>query len=150
MQPMSDAVAVLGSRHGLFIEPTAGKAYLIRSSRFPGVPVRVIAGVRMGKRTVTLPLSDHGEALEFVDHDSTPCTIKLTGIDPDTGIKVELSLATPFLPRDADFSTTPVIGLKLVCSRLREKFRWSPHNNPQQPIELFLALESQSFDSPVV
>lgn len=145
MQIMSDAVTVLGSRHGLFLEPNRRRAHLIRLGTFPGLPCEVRAGVTVGGQTRVLPLAAEGEIFGFLDQDSSPTSVKLTGIDPVTTLKLELTVTTPFRPRDAAFSTTPVLDLRLRLSALDGGFRWTPAQKPVGPGEIFLELASPLF-----
>ena len=78
MQLMSDAITVLGSRHGLFIEPCNRRAYLIRSTLHPGIPCEVVAGLEVDGEVCHLPLTSEGSVFDFHDQDMTP-----TSLNPD-------------------------------------------------------------------
>ncbi|MHB9032071.1 MAG: glutaminase domain-containing protein [Anaerolineae bacterium] len=125
MQPMGDGLSVLGSRHGMMWDPFNRQSYLVRFDKHPGIPFELHAGVRLAGRTIVLPLCPQGEVFAFLDQEMTPGSMVLTGIDPETGIKVRLEVRIPFRPRDAPFSTAPVYYLQASISRLGKPFRWT-------------------------
>lgn len=142
MNFLHDALAVLGSRHGLRIDPPRRRAGLLRAGRFenePWFPLR--AGLRLGGREVWLPLCPESEThgFTFVDQRTTPCTMVLIGIDAETGLKLRLTVAMPFRPGDADFSTAPVLILRLAVDALPGAYRWT--NPTHRPTEVELLLE---------
>lgn len=146
MQLMSDAVTVLGSRHGIFIEPNAEKAYMIRGGCFPGIPFQLIAGLEIDGKTITLPLSTEEKHFAFHDQDTSPCSMKLTGIDPQTRTKLELTMTSPFQPRNADVSTMPVLDLRLKLSQLTANFRWTGSKKIESPGKIFLSIQCDDFN----
>ena len=90
-----------------------------------------------------LPLCSEAEAFGFVDQEMTPTALAMTGIDPETGIKVRLELRIPFRPLDPEFSTVPVYYLKVCVSRLGKPFRW---NKPPEGLvrgSLFIEFASE-------
>ena len=122
---MCDAVTVLGSRHGLLIDPVSQECGIIKFSRFTDLPrFHIRAGLRIGGRRYMLPLCPEGGNLSFHDQRTTPCTLVLTGIHAESCLKIRLTLITPFRPRDPVFSTTPVLGFRLEVSRIPGQFRW--------------------------
>jgi xylan 1,4-beta-xylosidase len=145
MQLLSDGISVLGSRHGLLWEPGKRQTYLMRSGQFPGVACEFKAGIRVGDRVLTLPLTSEGEDFTFYDQDSDICNIKLTGIDAASGIKLELDITTPFRPRDAEFSTIPVLDIKLTASMLDDPFRWFPVETIEGNCQIFIEIASNAF-----
>ena len=145
MQLMSDAVTVLGSRHGLFIDPCARKAWAIRCEKHPGRPIEFAAGLEVDGRTIVLPLTAEGDRFEFCDQDMTPTSLKLTGIDPLTRLKLELTVRTPFRPQDAAFSTTPVLDIELRVSRMPSPFRWHKAATGHFSGEMFLKIGCADF-----
>ena len=145
MQLISDGISVLGSRHGILWEPCARQAYIIRSGKFPGIPCEIKAGIKIGERVLTLPLTQEGEEFTFYDQDADICNIKLTGIDAASKIKLELNITTPFRPRDAEFSTIPVLDISLIASVLNDPFRWVPSETIEEPCEIFLEITSPAF-----
>jgi len=63
MQLMCDALSVLGSRHGLLIDPIAKKCGIIRYDRFEALPeLQLKAGVSIKGREFLLPLCAEGGA----------------------------------------------------------------------------------------
>ena len=145
MQLMSDAVTVLGSRHGLFVDPCARRAWAIRGEQHPGREIQFLAGVRMDGRIIMLPLSGQGERFEFCDQDMTPTSLKLTGIDGESRLKLELTVRTPLRPRDAAFSTTPVLDMELRLTRLPSAFRWCQPRKEPLTGEAFLKISCDDF-----
>lgn len=139
MHPICDAVAVLGSRHGLIINPSERRVSMLRFDRFAEQKrFGLRAGLRIGGREFVLPLGPGGEDFTFLDQQATPCSVVLTGMCALAGLRVRLTLVHPFRPRDGDFSTTPVIGLRLDASRIPGQFRWSPPSIAADEAELFL------------
>lgn len=149
MQLMSDVLTVLGSRHGLFIEPNARKCHVVRHGVFPGIPCQIRAGLTVNGATFFLPLCAEGDLFAFHDQDMTPCTLKLTGIHPDTATKLELTVRIPFRPRDAVFSTTPVIDLELCARPLGANYRWQQSVPIKGMGEIFLEISSPGFSEQV-
>ena len=139
MQLMSDAIAVLGSRHGLVIDPTHRTCGIVRYDLFERLPQLLIhAGVLVDDVEYTLPLTPDGQPFGFHDQRLTPCTMSLTGILPQAALKVKLTIATPFRPRDAAFSTTPVLGLRLEASPLQGQYRWVRQTSRPTQVEIFV------------
>ena len=58
MQPMADAITVLGSRHGLGFDPHGRRVTLVRSEVYGDLHARLAAGITVGGRTRVLPLTD--------------------------------------------------------------------------------------------
>ncbi|MBT4820081.1 MAG: hypothetical protein HON70_30510 [Lentisphaerae bacterium] len=91
MQLMCDVVCVLGSRHGVLLDPIRRKCGIIRFDRFDCLPeLRIRAGVVVDGREIVLPLTPQGPVFRFHDHRMTPCTSVRMGIDPASGIKLRL------------------------------------------------------------
>ncbi|MCE5259924.1 MAG: DUF4965 domain-containing protein [Chloroflexi bacterium] len=125
MQPMGDGISVLGSRHGMMWDPFNRCSYLVRFDKHPGISFSLRVGVRLGERTIVLPLCPEGDVFAFLDQETLPSAMVLIGIDPESGIKVRFEVRIPFRPRDADYSTAPVYYLKACVSRLSKPFRWT-------------------------
>jgi len=145
MQLMSDAITVLGSRHGLGINPAGRAATLVRSEIYGEIPCQIAAGVVVDGRMVVLPLTADGDVFAFCDQDMSPTSMKLTGIDPQTRLKVELTVTGPFHPRDGALSTTPVLDLTLRAWRMASNFRWVNAQPVETPVEVFLQITSDRF-----
>ncbi|OGV74234.1 MAG: hypothetical protein A3K19_14225 [Lentisphaerae bacterium RIFOXYB12_FULL_65_16] len=139
MQLMCDAVGVLGSRHGLLINPLARKCGVVRFDRFDKLPeLHLKVGARIAGRELVLPLTPDGQTFRFHDQRLTPCSMALMGIDAASGVKVKLTALTPFRPRDAAFSTTPVLGLRVEAEKIGGAFRWEKKESDPQDVELFV------------
>ena len=147
MQLMTDAISVFGSRHGIIIDPVSGKCFINRAGVYPGIECEIIAGVVIEGREVVLPLCKEGNGFDFLDQDTTPCTFKLTGIDEKTTIKLELTITSPFRPRDEKFSTIPVLDMDLKIIRLDSNFRGYQATEVAAPGKIFFVLKSYSFDN---
>ena len=107
MQLMCDALSVLGSRHGLVMDPLRRECGIVRFDRFTELPrLHLRAGARIAGREIVFPLTPDGETFAFLDQRMSPCTMALIGIDPQSGVKVKLTIVTPFRPLDAAFSTS--------------------------------------------
>jgi hypothetical protein len=148
MQLMSDALAVTGSRHGLIFEPLQHRCRLLRFSGFDHAPeFGLRAGLRVGSREVIFPLApmQNAEAFALLDQRATPATWSLKGVDAASGFVVTLTVACPFRPRDADFSTAPVLVLDLSVRKLGGHFRWTPKVTPPEKFELFLEIAGGPF-----
>lgn len=139
MQLIADALSVLGSRHGLVMDPVHRKCGIVRFDRWDALPaLHIRAGAVVEGREVVFPLCPQGDTFRFLDQRLTPCTMALIGMDSKSGTKVKLTIATPFRPRDAAFSTTPVIGLRLEAEPIAGGFRWEGKGSRPAEIELFL------------
>jgi xylan 1,4-beta-xylosidase len=164
MQVLSDGLMVLGSRLGWIIAPHEQRCHLPRYGEFPGVPFEVSAGIRYGGREILLPLTPHGDTFTFCEQESGPTTLSLSGIDPESTLKLTLTLTIPFWPGDADFSTMPVMLINMTLKRLPLQWRWTrplPMDSVF-PVEVFVAFGGSkitcaasnngldiSFDTPV-
>jgi hypothetical protein len=146
MQLMGDSLTVLGSRLGLTWDPANKETYLVRHGKHPGIPIQIKAGVRLNGRELILPLAQGGDGFEFVDQDMSACTMKLSGTDPASGIRIRLTATIPFRPRDAAFSTTPVIYLELKADRLPSSFRWIAQEQEEVTGTLFLSLSGEGLE----
>ncbi|MCD6520271.1 MAG: hypothetical protein J7M05_10165 [Anaerolineae bacterium] len=82
MQLMGDGLAVLGSRHGMMWDPFKRRCYLVRFDQHPGIPFALQVGLRIGERTVILPLAPEGTDFAFVDQELMPTSMVMTGVDP--------------------------------------------------------------------
>jgi len=148
MQLMSDALAVTGSRHGVIFEPLQHRGRLLRFSRFDEAPeFGLRAGLRIGDREVIFPLAPlrNAEPFALLDQRATPATWSLKGVDARSGLVVTLLVAVPFRPRDADFSTAPVLIFDLSVRTLGGHFRWTPKVTPPEKFDLFLEIEGGPF-----
>jgi hypothetical protein len=142
MQMMADALTVLGSRIGFGWDPGRRKATLIRLGTHPGVPFQMKAGVTYNGKTIVLPLCEEGATFGFVDQGMSTTTMTLSGIDGQSGLQVKLQLRIPFRPRDAAFSTTPVVLFDLEVKRLASDFRWEAQLEGDIAGTLFLGFEA--------
>lgn len=144
MNLICDAVAVLGSRHGLIFDPAGERARMIRFDMFDeGCPVELRAGIRIDGREFLFPFCRGGQRFAFFDQRITPCTSRFIGIEAQRALKVTLTVATPFRPRDRDFSTTPALAIRLEVERLRGNFRWTPVLEETAAVECFFELLPQ-------
>ncbi len=149
MQLMCDAVSVLGSRHGILMDPVNKECKLLRYSRFEDMSrFEIRAGIRYWDKEFVLPLTSAGTQFFFVDQRTSPCTMAIMGIDPASCLKLKLQIVTPFRPRDPDFSTSPVLGLRLEISRLPGCFRWMgcPEKDSINEVEIFFEIRGEHFD----
>ncbi|MFC1451945.1 glutaminase domain-containing protein [Verrucomicrobiota bacterium] len=147
MQLMCDAVSVLGSRHGLLIDPLRKSCGIIRYDAFTDLPeIRIRAGAVIDGKEYILPLAPDGEAFAFHDQRLTPCTLSVMGIHPQSALKLKLTLVTPFRPRDGEFSTTPVLGLRIEASTLQGQFRWEARDIELPEVEIFLEVDGPALD----
>lgn len=145
MQLMCDALAVLGSRHGLLFNPIAGECGIIRFDRFSRLPmVQIRAGVRIGDDEFVLPLCKEGRRFDLVDQRLTPCTVSFMGMHGPSASKLKLTVATPFRPRDAAFSTTPVLAMRLQITNLGGQFRWMRKELDLKKATIFIEVAGQS------
>jgi len=145
MQLMCDALSVLGSRHGILVNPIARHVQIIRFDRYEALPVAHLrAGARIGGRELVFPLTPEGELFGFLDQRISPCGIAFIGIDPISGLKVRLSITTPFKPRDAEFSTSPVLALRLEAEWLAGQFRWEPRKVQASEATLFVEISGSA------
>ena len=100
MQMMCDAVSVLGSRHGILWNPAGRHAGIVRFDLFERMPkFDLRAGAVIDGVEYVFPLCAGGKLFDFFDQRTTPCTMSLTGIHAASGVKVRLTVATPFRPR---------------------------------------------------
>ncbi len=144
MNLVADAISVLGSRHGILLDPVAGNARIIRFDMFhEAAAFEIRAGLRIGDQEIVFPLSRDGERFNFLDQRLSPCTSRFIGIHADSGIKAVLEFATPFRPKDAAFSTIPVVAARLSVSKISGNFRWSPVKLDPELVELFFEVSSQ-------
>ncbi|MBI4978983.1 MAG: DUF4965 domain-containing protein [Spirochaetes bacterium] len=139
MQLIANGFSVPGSRHGIIIDPANKRCNIIRFDEFTSAPVlNLKAGVIIAGKEYTLPLCADGGNFFFYDQRLTPCTMSVMGIDPASTVKLELSIAVPFRPRDNAFSTTPVMGLRLSASKLKGQFRWMKNDVKVDDVEVFI------------
>lgn len=145
---MSDALAVTGSRHGIFFEPHKRACALLRFASFSNRPFfHLRAGLRIGEREVIFPLAPKGPAVDFnfVDQRTSPCTVGFIGLDSASGLKVRLTITVPFQPRNAEFSTTPVLLFDLSIEPIGGQFRWETSHPLPAEAELFLEVADGPF-----
>jgi hypothetical protein len=149
MQLLCDAVSVLGSRHGVLWNPAARACGIIRWGQFTALPVLELrAGVVIDGQEYVLPLCKDGAGFTFLEQRLTPCTMRLMGVDAASATKTTLTVATPFRPRDLDFSTIPVLGLRLSLEALGGTFRWEAKTVEVDEVELFVEFVGATPDGP--
>jgi xylan 1,4-beta-xylosidase len=142
MQLMCDNLSVLGSRHGFIMDPLRKNCRLIRFDKFDELPVfHIQAGAEIEGRRLNFPLGPEGEPFRFVDQRMTPCTMALIGIDSQGMVKVKLEFITPFKPRDAAFSTVPVLGIRLIAEKMKGGFRWDKVTGTPTKATLFFEIK---------
>ena len=146
MRPMGDSLTVFGSRLGFAWDPSNLGSYLIRHTDHPGLPIHIHAGIQVGNRIIQLPLTNEGEQFKFLDQGMTPTSMSLSGIDPETGLHIKLTLRIPFRPRDYNFSTTPAIFFELEIDKILMAFRWDPEPEPEVEGKIFLWFSGEGFD----
>lgn len=146
MQLMCDAVSVLGGKHGLIMVPAERKCRLVRFDRYEDLPdIEILAGVIVNGKEIVLPLAGSGEVFKFCDQRMSTCSMSLMGVDPDSMLKLKLTVMTPFRPGDGEFSTTPVIQLKLELEQLQGGFRWDTRKHYLDDAEIFLEIKGSVF-----
>jgi hypothetical protein len=126
-----------------WIPSLARRAGLLRVGRFEEESwFGLRAGVRVGDREIWFPLcaESAGRGFTFLDQRMSPCTSVLIGIDEASVLKVRLTVTTPFRPRDAEFSTTPVLTLQVAGETLPGAFRWSNPTSRPATVELILEI----------
>lgn len=144
MLPIADAIAALGSRHGLILEPGLGQVRILRFDRFEQAPIAHLRlGLRMWGRSVELPLAPAQgvERFAFVDQRLGVATSTLIGIDPASGLRLRATFASPFVPRDRDASVLPAIAIALEVDRLPGAFRWQRPTLAIDEVELYATVE---------
>lgn len=138
MQLLCDAISVLGARHGLVFNPIQRHCRIIRWDRWhEQKEVHIKCGARLDGKEYLFPLTPGGELFPFLDQRTTPCTVRWIGIHPESGLKASLTAATPFRPRDLDFSSTPALAFRLTVEKLPGAFRWTPLEEAPREVELF-------------
>ncbi|MCE0499775.1 MAG: glycoside hydrolase family 52 protein [Methylacidiphilales bacterium] len=145
---MSDALAVTGSRHGIFFEPHKRACALLRFAPFHSRAFfHLRAGLKVGSREIIFPLAPDQGAVDFnlVDQRTSPCTVRFIGLDSASGMKVRLTVTVPFKPRDTEFSTTPVLLFDLSVEPIGGQFRWDKVNAPPAKGELFFEITDGPF-----
>lgn len=146
MNMMSDALCVLGSRLGIAIEPTKNKSYLVRHSTHPGIPMQLKIGINAYGKRITFPLGGDDTKFEFIDQEIHMTRMTLKGIDPETGLKVNLNFRIPFLPRNLSFSTVPAFFIEVEVEKLRRSFRWRQAKYDEVEGNLFIELDENAYD----
>lgn len=141
MQLMCDAITVLGSRHGILFNPAGRCCQLIRFDSFPRMPSFALqAGAVINGQEYRFPLCSDGQRFDFFDQRMTPCSSRFIAIEPNSGLKISLKFVTPFRPRDASYSTTPVIAISMKAERISGNYRWSPLSVSAETVELFFEI----------
>ena len=60
MHLLSDIISAFGSRVGIGVHPGEKTAYLMRNTMYPGIPMSLEIGVRVGEQEYVLPLTKNG------------------------------------------------------------------------------------------
>jgi hypothetical protein len=141
MQLMCDALAVLGSRHGLIFDPIGRACRLVRFDPFELAPRFALrAGVKIDGCDRLFPLCAAESDFDLVDQRTSPCTVRWIGLAGDFGLKVVLAATVPFRPRDLDFSSMPIVHLSLTVEKLPGQFRWIKPTPRPELVEIFLEI----------
>lgn len=145
MQLLCDAIATVGSRHGMLWNPIDRACSIVRFDRFTRqTPFALRAGIIIDGKEYILPLAPQDSAadFDFLDQRTTPCTMTMLGIHAPACVKCKLTVAAPFRPRHAEFSTTPVISLRLAAESFVGIFRWEKRTHTLAEAEVFLEILS--------
>ena len=146
MQLQAEAIAALGARHGLVLDPAARRVKIVRFDPYTALPAASIAaGAVIGGKRRVFPLGGVGEPFDFYDQRISPCSIRLIGVDAQSALKVTLTFVTPFRPRDPDFSTIPVLGIRLELEHLAGHYRWTATIDRPESVELFFEIGGEGF-----
>ncbi len=143
MELLTDAVAVVGSRHGMLVQPSSRDCGLIRFDRFTRLPrFQLRVGAVIDGEEILFPLCEEEKDFEFLDQRMSPSRMTFMGIHPETALKVRLDITVPFRPRDRGFSTTPVFLLDVSVQRLTGIFRWNVRDKSKDvdAVEVFCEL----------
>jgi len=139
MQLLCDALAVLGSRHGIIFDPIGRDCRLVRFDTFEQAPRFALrAGLRLDGRERVFPLTREGTSFDLIDQRTTPCTIRWIGLDAEAALKVTLTAIIPFRPRDLAFSSIPVVQLQLNVATMAGQYRWTKVRPRPETVELFI------------
>lgn len=149
MQLIGDTLAVLGARHGISFEPQKKRAYLVGRGAHKSFPFRLRCGIeREGKRKY-LPLTEEAESsgFDFYDQKIGICCYELTGISKEDGLILRLRAEIPFCPGEEDFSSVPVLLLRLEAENMRGNFRWENRKEDTVSGSLFLEADERAFET---
>lgn len=146
MHLLSDIISAFGSRIGIGVHPGEKTAYLMRNTLFPGIPMALEIGVRVGGHEYILPLTKSGEDFCFLEQEMTPTTLTLTGIDDYSTLSVQFTLSSLFRPQDVRFSTTPAVYADVRVKRLKTRYRWKNLDTGRVDGELFVRFDHRVFD----
>lgn len=139
---LSDALAVLGSRHGVIFNPSLGQCSVVRFDTFETAPrFGLRAGIRIGDAAKVFPLCSGGTRFALCDQRTAPASIQWIGLEASSALKVVLDVVIPFRPADLEWSSVPVLVFKLQVERLPGQFRWCKPAMHPETVELFFELE---------
>ncbi len=145
MQLMADGVAGVGNRHGIIMDPVHRRCSVVRFDRFPQqVAFELIVGVVIDGKEYVLPLGEGGEAFDFLDQRTTPCSVVLMGIHAASCIKLRVEVIAPFRPRDAAFSALPIIDIRVTAESFDGIFRWEKRTLKLTEAEVFVELRGEA------
>ncbi|MCD8482476.1 MAG: hypothetical protein LR015_07335 [Verrucomicrobia bacterium] len=142
MQPICHAMSVLGSRLGFLFNPADRNISLLRFDSYKTLPVcELVAGAEIDGERFVFPLADakEGKAFDLIDMRISPCSVRWIGIHGPSNIKITLTAFIPFKPRDAEFSTIPVVQFQLHAEALPGAFRWVPKKTKSSDGQTVLA-----------
>lgn len=146
MHLLSDIISAFGSRVGIGVHPGEKTAYLMRNTMYPGIPMSLEIGVRVGEQEYVLPLTKNGKEFCFLEQEMTPNTLTITGIDDYSTLSVQFTLMSLFRPRDVRFSTTPAVYADVRVKRLKTRYRWKDVNTGRVDGTLFVRFDQKVFD----
>ncbi len=143
MHVMSDCAATLGSRFNLIFDPAGKAVYHNAFGKFREQPLDLAVGVRaQNGEMFCLPFTDQGEVFPYLEQFTSLTSLCYRGIHPDWRIEFEMSLRTPFYPRNARLSTAPVYYVDLTV-RWLDEWRWSEVDSPLENGEIVFRLNGQ-------
>ncbi len=139
MHLQCEPLAALGTRHGIVLDPVHRGIRIARFDRYSRMPLLPLgAGAVIGGKRYIFPLGGRGRPFDFYDMRLSPCTIRWIGIHAAGALKFTLTFVTPFRPRDAEFSTIPILAIRLEVAPLAGHFRWEPIREYPRTVTLFL------------
>lgn len=142
MLPMTWPIGRLGSRFGLLFEPSRRCVMHSALGRFFDQPLDLAVGVVEPDGTErAFPFTaEGGEDFYAIEQNERINSITWRGYCPDSGLRFEMNIHSPFYPQNEKLCTMPVFYLELRILR-QARIRMRKYEEHPEKVKLFIRLK---------
>jgi len=138
MRPYATFLAKLGSRFSLFLDPPNRRVRHSALGRYLDDDLDLAAGVRVGKKVYSVPLTKCYEPFPWCEQHLTMTSVRYIAMAPDLGVRLTVEFRSPFYPQDERLSLAPLFYVTLTVEPLERFHCVGPARRLPKTGEVFL------------